>query len=100
MFSYLNCKNETMAKKLARKDLTKFLLELLKEQFGEDKVGMVDNNTIGFVFGEVKDKDGYLCDMVATVKPVIKNYQDHNGDKRPSIAYDFYTAKENFENEN
>lgn len=92
MFDYTTAKNETAAKKQARIDLTNLFLEFLKEKFGEDSVGMVDKNTIGFIFGTVNDNDGCPCDMVATVKPVIKNYQDHVGSKRQTEAYDLFQA--------
>lgn len=88
MFDYTEAKNETAAKKQARDDLTALFLEFLKEKFGEDNVGLVDKNTIGFIFGNVNDNDGCPCDMVATIKPVIKNYQDHYGDKKTTLAYD------------
>ena len=94
MFDYTSAKNETLAKKIARNDLTNLFLEFLKEKFGEDSVGLVDKNTIGFVFGTVNDRDGCPCDFVATIKPTIKNYQDHKGEKRTTEAYDLYTEME------
>lgn len=99
VFNYTEAKNETAAKKQARLDLTALFLEFLKEKFGEDKVGFVDKNTIGFVFGEVNDNDGCPCDFVATIKPTIKNYQDHCGEKRSTEAYDFYQAIEDYKME-
>lgn len=94
LFDYTNAKNETAAKKQARADLTDLLVTLLKDYFGEENVGLVDKNTVAFIFGTVNDNDGCPCDMVATVKPTIKSYQDHNGDKRPTQAFDFYSAVE------
>ena len=99
LFDYTNCKNETAAKKQARIDLTNLFLEFLKEKFGEDSVGLVDKNTIGFIFGNVNDKDGCPCDIVATIKPVIKNYQEHHGEKRDTEAYDLLTEIEAFKME-
>lgn len=96
-FNYTGTKNETSAKNLAREDLTKLFLEFLTQRFGEEHVGLVDKNTVGFVFGDVNDKDGYLCDMAATLKVVIKNYQDHCGTKKYTPAWDFYEAKKVFE---
>ena len=96
MFDYTNSKNETAAKKQAREDLTALLLEFLQQKFGEENVGLVDKNTIGFVFGKVNDNDGCPCDMVATVKPIIKNYQDHYGDKKTTLAYDLFEEMEIF----
>ena len=58
MFDYTQSKNETAAKIQARKDLTSLFYEFLKEKFGDDKVGYVDSNTIGFIFGIVNDRDG------------------------------------------
>ncbi len=95
-FNYNEAKTETEAKKLARIDLTNLFLKFLKETFGEENVGLVDKNTIGFAFADVKDKDGYPCDMVATIKPTIKNYQDHNGEKRQTEAFDLGQAIEDY----
>lgn len=89
-FDYTQAKNETAAKKQARIDLTELFLKLLKEAFGEENVGLVDKNTIGFIFGDVNDNDGCPCDFVATIKPVIKSYQDHNGSKRQTEAFDLF----------
>lgn len=90
IFDYTASKNETAAKKQAREDLTSLFLDFLKEKFGEDNVGLVDKNTVGFIFGNVNDKDGCPCDMVATIKPVIKNYQDHIGEIKTTEAYDLF----------
>lgn len=92
MFDYTQAKNETAAKKQARADLTEVFIEMLKERFGEDNVGLVGNNTIGFRFGDVNDNDGCPCDMVATIKPTIKQYQDHIGPSRQTYAYDLEEA--------
>ena len=92
-FDYTKQKNETQAKAAARIDLTNLFLEFLTERFGEENVGLVDKNTIGFAFGDVNDNEGCLCDMTATVSFVIKNYQDHCGTKRFTPAWDFFEAK-------
>lgn len=92
-FDYTQAKNETMAKNLGREDLTQLFLEFLVARFGEENAGFVDKNTVGFVFGDVNDNDGCPCDMAATVKFVIKNYQDHCGTKKYTPAWDFYEAK-------
>ena len=94
LLDYTSAKNETAAKKAAREDLTNLFYEFLCERFGSDNVGLVDKNTIGFVFGTVNDRDGCPCDFVATIKPTIKNYQDHKGDKRTTEAYDLFTEME------
>lgn len=90
MFDYTKFQTETAAKKQAREDLANLFLKFLQKEFGEENVGFVDTNTVGFAFGTIKDRDGYECDLVATVKPVIKNYQDHVGEKRKLEAYDLY----------
>lgn len=94
LFDYTGAKNETAAKNQARADLTQLFAEFLKERFGEDKAGLIDKNTVAFIFGTVNDNDGCPCDMVATIKPTIKAYQDHNGTKRFTEAFDFYSAVE------
>lgn len=97
MFDYTKQKNETAAKKQARIDLTNLFMEYLVKEFGEENVRMVDKNTIGFIFGNVNDNDGCPCDMVATVKPVIKNYQDHIGELKTTYAYDLFEDAKAFE---
>lgn len=96
-YDYTKSKNETAAKNKARADICKLFYEFLVENFGEENVGYVDRDTIGFVFGTVNDKDGFPCDMAATVKPVIKSYQDHVGEKRTTKAFDFYESKRVYE---
>lgn len=99
MFDYTKAKNETAAKKQARIDLTQLFYEFLIEKFGKENVGIVDKHTVGFIFGNVNDNDGCPCDFVATVKPTIKNYQDHIGDKRQTDAYDLFQAIEDYKME-
>lgn len=96
MFDYTEAKNETAAKKQARADLTALFFDFLVEKFGAENVGMVENNTIGFAFGTIVDKEGFTVDMVATVKPVIKNYQTHAGEKRVTDAFDFDQARQDY----
>lgn len=96
MFDYTNAKNETAAKKQARADLTALFYDFLVEKFGNENVGMVENNTIGFAFGTIVDKEGFTVDMIATVKPVIKNYQPHIGEKRVTEAFDFDQARQDY----
>lgn len=91
---YTMVKNETAAANQSRKDLTELLLKAIEEIFGEENSGQVDKGTIGFVFGRAKDKDGFLCDMAANIKIIIKPYQDHEGTRRFTPAYDFFKAKE------
>jgi hypothetical protein len=99
-FDYTKAKNETAAKKQAREDLSALLFDFLKEKFGEEgQVAYVNKNEIGFTFGDVIDKDGCPVYMVATVKPVIKNYQEHSGDKRTTEAFDFDQAVQDFTEE-
>lgn len=95
-FDYTKAKNETAAKNAARLDLTQLFIEFLKERFGEENVGLVNKNEIGFYFGEVNDNEGFPVFMAATIKPVIKNYQDHVGTKRATKAYDLEQKIEDF----
>jgi hypothetical protein len=96
-FDYSKAKNETAARNQARADLTALFLEFVKEKFGEEDSGLVDKDTIAFVFGDAVDKDGYPCDMAATLKIIVKNYQDHCGTKKYTPAWNFYVHKEHFE---
>lgn len=96
-YDYTHAKNETAARNEARPELGQLFLEFLKEKFGEENVGYVDKDTIGFIFGEVTDNDGFPCDMAATLKFVIKQYQDHSGTKRYTPAWDFYEHKRVYE---
>lgn len=97
-FDYTSLKNETAVKKQAREDLTVLFYDFLCEEFGKDDVKMVDNNTIGFIFGNVNDKENLPCYVIATIKPIIKNYQDHYGEKKIIKAYDFFQAAEDYKN--
>ena len=89
MFDYTNAKNETAAKKQARIDVSNLLFKLLVKEFGKNNVAFVDKDTVAFIFGTVNDNEGSPCDFVATVKPTLKNYQEHNGEIRHTEAYDF-----------
>ena len=93
---YSKSKNETATKNQARKEISELFYDFLVKEYGTDNVGYVDNNTIGFICGTTVDKDGYTVDVVAQVKPIIKNYQDHCGEKRCTEAYDFDQAKSDY----
>lgn len=98
-FDYTSLKNETAVKKQARQDLTALFYDFLCEKFGVDDVKMVAKNTIGFIFGNVNDKNNLPCYVVATIKPIVKNYQDHCGDKATIEAYDFFQVAEDYKNQ-
>ena len=96
-FDYTTAKNETAAKNQARADLTQLFLEFLTERFAKrGTVAKVGKNEIAFAFGDVIDKYGYSVCMVATVKPVIKCYQAHDGENRPTEAYDIDQKAQDF----
>lgn len=60
-------------------------------------MGVVDKNKIGFTFGLAKDDDGFICDVVATLTPVIMNYQEHKGKKKVIEFYDLQDEIEAYE---
>ena len=93
---YTGYKNETQAKNAARADAMNMLKDFLIEKFGPEAVGMIDKNTIGVIIGTVNDKDGCPCDMIVALKPTIKNYQDHSGEKAFIKAFDFVQAQKEF----
>lgn len=76
-------------------------MKLLKDYFNDknngDLVGIVDKNKIGFTFGLAKDRDDFVCDVVATISPVIMSYQDHVGKKRITEFYDLQEEIEAYE---
>ena len=86
MFTFTN---DSMVKNQneARAKVAEMFREFLVEKFGEENVSLVGSNEYAFVAGTVENKNG-VFDMVMTVKPVAKNYEDTVRSKKVVEAYD------------
>ena len=86
MFTFTN---DSMVKNQneVRAKVAEMFREFLVEKFGEENVSLVGSNEYAFVAGTVENKNG-VFDMVMTVKPVAKNYEDTVRSKKVVEAYD------------
>lgn len=94
-YDYTKSKNEREAGNLARADAVAELLPFLKARFGDEQAEMIAKDTIGFRIGPVIDKDGCPVDIVIAIKPTVKQYQEHCGEKKCSKGFDFDQAVDN-----
>lgn len=97
MFTFTN---DSMVKNQneARTKVAEMFREFLIEKFGEENVSLVGSNEYAFVAGTVENKNG-VFDMVMTVKPVAKNYEDTVRSKKVVEAYDRIAEAEAYEME-
>ena len=102
---YKMTRTETMAKikaKVKAQLMTEFK-DFLAEKYGEDSVAMVRTgnsspvNEIGFSAGTAIDENGTPYDIVCTVNPTVKDWLDRVGTKKTFEAFDFETAKAEYE---
>lgn len=94
----------TKIKALAKTDLTEWIINKLKEEFGEDSVAIVRtgsgqsfSNEIGVIIGSV-DVNGTENQLVATLSPTIKEFENRSTAKKVYTAFDFAEAKECYDN--
>lgn len=102
---YKMTRTETMAKikaKVKAQLMTEFK-DFLVEKYGDDSVAMVRTgnsspvNEIGFSAGTAIDENGTPYDIVCTVNPTVKDWLDRVGTKKTFEAFDFETAKAEYE---
>lgn len=102
---YKMTRTETMAKikaKVKAQLMTEFK-NFLAEKYGDDSVAMVRTgnsspvNEIGFSAGTAIDENGTPYDIICTVNPTVKDWLDRVGTKKTFEAFDFETAKAEYE---
>ena len=99
MFNYTLNKDNTNAKikSTAKAELTTLFLDFLSEKFGTENVAIIrtgnssKTNEIGFRIGTV-DVNGEAAELIATINPTIKEFEDHKTAKKEYVAFDFAAA--------
>ena len=87
IFNGVEFKSATAVKAQARINTMDVVVSALKTAFGDDKVAKVGSNEYGVIVGEVTDKDGFPQDLVVTIKPTVKEWEDRKTDKREYEKY-------------
>ena len=87
IFNGVEFKSATAVKAQARINTMDVVVSALKTAFGDDKVAIVGSNEYGVIVGEVTDKDGFPQEVVVTVKPTVKEWEDRKTDKREYEKY-------------
>lgn len=106
MRRYVMDKNTSNAKikTSAKADMVKDIMAMLAEAFGEENVAMVrtgntessKTNEIAVKIGEV-EKGVEICDLVMTLNPTIKEFEDRKTTKKVYTAFSFEEAKLEYE---
>ena len=87
IFNRVEFKSATAVKAQARADVMAVITKALREEYGEDNVAKVGSNEYGVIVGQITDKDGFPQDVVTTVKPTVKEWEDRKTDKREYEKY-------------
>ena len=87
IFIGVEFKSATAVKAQARINTMDVVVSALKTAFGDDKVAKIGSNEYGVIVGEVTDKDGFPQEVVVTVKPTVKEWEDRKTDKREYEKY-------------
>lgn len=87
IFNGVEFKSATAVKAQARIDVMEVITKALREAYGEDNVAKVGSNEYGVIVGQITDKDGFPQDVVTTVKPTVKEWEDRKTDKREYEKY-------------
>ena len=84
--------------------VVEFLMDALKEKYGEDSVKMLrtgknsKTNEIGFIFDEATDENGEVNSIVITLNPSVKEFSNHTSDKgKVYEPFDFYAAASEYD---
>lgn len=92
----------TKIKAEVKQTVTEFIIEALREKYGEDAVAMVrtgntsKTNEIGFIFDTAENGDE-SNPIVVTINPTVKEFANRKTDKRTYTAFDFTAAKVAYE---
>ena len=87
IFNGVEFKSATAVKAQARADVMDVIVNALKAEYGNDNVAKVGSNEYGVIVGQVTDKDGFPQDVVTTIKPTVKEWEDRKTDKREYEKY-------------
>lgn len=87
IFNGVEFKSATAVKAQARIDVMDVVVNALKMAYGDDNVAKVGSNEYGVIVGQVTDKDGFPQDVVTTLKPTVKEWEDRKTDKREYEKY-------------
>lgn len=87
MTNYSEMKNATAIKNAMRTDMTSLLHKFFIEKFGEENVSIVGSNEIAICIGTIPDSDGFVRELVVTVKPTAKDWIDRKTSKKVFEAY-------------
>ena len=99
---------ETTANKIkneVRSTVIEFLMEELKNKYGEDNVRMVrtggttKTNEIGFIVDDATDTNGDINAVVVVLNPTVKEFSTHTSAKGKNyVPFDFAAAAEEYDN--
>lgn len=64
------------------------LLEMFTAKYGADRVTVVGNSEIAVGIDDIKLSDGTISELVFTVKPVVKDYEDRKTATKTIKAYE------------
>lgn len=87
IFNGVEFKSATAVKAQARINTMDIVVDALKTAYGNDNVAKVGSNEYGVIIGQVTDKDGFPQDLVVTIKPTVKEWEDRKTDKREYEKY-------------
>ena len=81
-----------------------FLIEALREKYGEDSVKMIRTgnsskvNEIGFIFDEATSEDGEVNSIVVSLNPSVKEFSNHTSDKgKVFVPFEFLAAAADYD---
>lgn len=94
---YTGMKNATAVKAQTRIDIMEVIVKALVAEFGDDAVKKVGTNEYAVVVGTANDSDGYPNDVVATVKPTVKEWETRKTTKKTFEKYDIDAEAEAYE---
>lgn len=83
-----------------KQEVIEFIMESLREKYGEDSVAMVrtgnstsKTNEIGVII-DTADNNGDENPICVTINPTVKEFANRKTDKRTYVPFDFAAAKD------